>query len=150
MGSPLPDLQQGDRAAAKNTDIKKEQHFTQPPARFTEATLVKAMEEKGVGRPSTYASIVSTILDRDYVLKKDKRLEPTPLGEVVTGLMIDRFNDIVDVDFTANMERQLDEVEEGKQEWKALLADFYAGFDREMKEVDRSGRRPSEGARRGD
>ncbi len=136
VGSPLPDLQQGDKAAAKNTNIKKEQHFTQPPARFTEATLVKAMEEKGVGRPSTYASIVSTILDREYVLKKDKRLEPTPLGEVVTGLMIDRFNDIVDVDFTANMERQLDEVEEGKQEWKALLADFYASFHKEMEEAE--------------
>ena len=136
MGSPLPDLQQGDRAEAKDTDIKKEQHFTQPPARFTEATLVKAMEEKGVGRPSTYASIVSTILDREYVLKKDKRLEPTPLGEVVTGLMIDRFNDIVDVDFTANMERQLDEVEEGKQEWKALLSEFYASFHREMEETE--------------
>ena len=136
VGSPLPDLQEGDKAAAKDTDMKKEQHFTQPPARFTEATLVKAMEEKGVGRPSTYASIVSTILDREYVLKKDKRLEPTPLGEVVTGLMIDRFNDIVDVDFTANMERQLDEVEEGNREWKALLTDFYAGFHKEMEEAE--------------
>jgi DNA topoisomerase-1 len=94
------------------------------------------MEERGVGRPSTYASIVSTILDREYVLKKDKRLEPTPLGEVVTGLMVDRFNDIIDVEFTANMERKLDAVEEGKQEWKALLAEFYADFHREMEEAE--------------
>ncbi len=136
VGSPLPDLQEGDRAKIQPDGMKKEQHFTQPPARFTEATLVKAMEEKGVGRPSTYASIVSTILDREYVLKKDKRLEPTPLGEVVTGLMVERFNDIVDVDFTANMERQLDEVEEGNREWKALLQEFYAGFHREMDEAE--------------
>ena len=88
--------------------LDKQQHFTQPPARYTEATLVKAMEEKGVGRPSTYASIISTIQDRDYVVKKDKRLAPTPLGEVVNGLMMDRFNDIIDVEFTANMEHRLD------------------------------------------
>ncbi len=134
VGSPLPDLAQGDRATA--AEQKKEQHFTQPPARYTEATLVKAMEEKGVGRPSTYASIVSTILDREYVVKKEKRLEPTPLGEVVTGLMMERFNDIIDVEFTANMERQLDEVEEGKQDWKALLADFYGSFHQEMEAAE--------------
>ena len=132
MGSPLPELESGDKATAQDTDLKKEQHFTQPPARFTEATLVKAMEEKGVGRPSTYASIVSTILDREYVVKKEKRLEPTPLGEVVTGLMLERFNDIIDIEFTANMERQLDEVEEGKQDWQALLREFYEGFRKEM------------------
>ena len=134
VGSALPDLSVGEKTT--HSDIKKEQHFTQPPARFTEATLVKAMEEKGVGRPSTYASIVSTILDREYVLKKDKRLEPTPLGEVVTGLMVDRFNDIIDVEFTANMERKLDDVEAGNQEWKALLAEFYADFHREMEEAE--------------
>ena len=136
VGSELPDLQQGDRARALDTDIKKEQHFTQPPARFTEATLVKAMEEKGVGRPSTYASIVSTILDREYVIKKEKRLEPTPLGEVVNGLMVERFNDIIDVEFTAGMEHQLDEVEAGKQEWKALLAEFYGKFHKEMEDAE--------------
>jgi len=134
MGSPLPDLTEGEKAKA--AELKKEQHFTQPPARFTEATLVKAMEEKGVGRPSTYASIVSTILDREYVVKKDKRLEPTPLGEIVTGLMVDRFNDIIDVEFTANMEKKLDDVEEGKQEWKALMADFYADFHQELEEAE--------------
>ena len=128
--SPLPDLAVGDEASI--ADIQKEQHFTQPPARFTEATLVKAMEEKGVGRPSTYASIVSTIQDREYVVKNEKRLAPTPLGEVVNSLMVDRFNDIVDVDFTANMESRLDEVEEGKRNWKEVLGDFYGGFKEEL------------------
>ena len=133
-GSPLPDLQEGEKAVA--TKIEKAQHFTQPPARYTEASLVKAMEEKGVGRPSTYASIVSTIQDREYVNKVDKRLVPTPLGEVVTGLMMERFHDIIDVEFTANMEHRLDEVEEGGQQWKAVLADFYAQFHQEMLDAE--------------
>jgi len=135
-GSELPDLQVGEKASI--AEIKKEQHFTQPPARYTEATLVKAMEEKGVGRPSTYASIVSTIQDREYVVKADKRLNPTPLGEVVTGLMMDRFNDIIDVEFTANMESRLDEVEEGKRKWKDVLQDFYTGFHQEMLEAEQA------------
>ena len=134
MGSPLPDLEVGEKANC--TNIKKEQHFTQPPARYTEATLVKAMEEKGVGRPSTYAATVSVIQDREYVVKQDKRLAPTPLGEVVTGLMLDRFNDIIDVEFTANMESQLDAVEEGKRDWKELLADFYGGFKQELEDAE--------------
>ena len=134
VGAALPDLQVGDKANI--ADIKKEQHFTQPPARYSEATLVKAMEEKGVGRPSTYASIVSTIQDRDYVVKQDKRLAPTALGEVVTGLMVERFNDIVDVDFTANMENKLDDVETGKQNWKELLADFYGDFSKELADAE--------------
>ena len=134
VGAALPDLQVGDKALAMKFD--KEQHFTQPPARYTEATLVKAMEEKGVGRPSTYASIVSTIQDREYVIKQDKRLAPTALGEVVTGLMMERFNDIIDVEFTANMENKLDAVEEGKQNWKALLADFYGGFKQELEAAE--------------
>ncbi len=135
-GSELPDLQVGEKAEA--VDIKKEQHFTQPPARYTEATLVKAMEEKGVGRPSTYASIVSTIQDREYVNKVDKRLCPTPLGEVVTGLMLDRFNDIIDVEFTASMETKLDEVEAGQRRWKEVLAEFYAGFHQEMLDAEKA------------
>ena len=134
VGFPLPDLQEGDKALA--TKIEKEQHFTQPPARYTEATLVKAMEEKGVGRPSTYASIVSTIQDRDYVNKIDKRLVPTALGEVVTQLMMERFTDIIDVEFTANMENQLDQVEEGKRAWKALIADFYKNFKVELEAAE--------------
>ena len=134
MGSPLPDLQVGEKTDPAKFD--KQQHFTQPPARFTEATLVKAMEEKGVGRPSTYAATISTIEDREYVVKEDKHLVPTGLGEVVTGLMKDRFQDIIDVEFTANMENRLDEVEEGKQNWKDLLADFYRNFEKELKDAE--------------
>ena len=136
IGSPLPDLQVGEKANCSN--IKKEQHFTQSPARYTEAMLVKAMEEKGVGRPSTYASIISTIEDREYVSKVDKRLCPTPLGEVVTGLMMERFNDIIDVEFTANMENRLDEVEEGKRRWKDVLGEFYQGFQQEMLDAEKA------------
>ena len=134
VGSSLPDLQEGDTADA--VKIEKEQHFTQPPARYTEATLVKAMEEKGVGRPSTYAATVSIIQDREYVLKTDKRLAPTPLGEVVNGLMMDRFNDIVDVEFTANMENKLDDVETGNRKWKEVLGEFYQGFRQELTDAE--------------
>ena len=134
VGSPLPELTAGEKAAPSKT--VKEQHFTQPPARYTEATLVKAMEEKGVGRPSPYAATVSTIEDREYVEKQDKRLVPTPLGEVVTGLMMERFNDIIDVEFTANMESRLDDVEAGKQNWKDLLADFYKDFSKELSDAE--------------
>ena len=134
VGSPLPDLQEGEKALP--SDIKKEQHFTQPPARFTEATLVKAMEENGVGRPSTYASIVSTIQDREYVTKQDKRLAPTALGEVVTQLMVERFHDIIDVEFTANMEQRLDDVEAGKLNWRILLDKFYQQFHQEMVDAE--------------
>lgn len=134
VGSPLPDLAVGEKTLP--TNIQKEQHFTQPPARYTEATLVKAMEEKGVGRPSTYAATVSTIEDREYVVKQDKRLAPTPLGEIVTGLMEEHFTDIIDVEFTANMESRLDDVETGKQNWKNLLADFYKDFSKELSDAE--------------
>ena len=130
VGSPLPDLQEGEQAIA--SQIEKEQHFTQPPARYTEATLVKAMEEKGVGRPSTYATIVSTIQDREYVVKQDKRLAPTALGEVVNQLMMERFTDIIDVEFTANMENQLDDVEAGNRRYQDVLSDFYQDFQQEF------------------
>ncbi|HBJ16658.1 MAG TPA: type I DNA topoisomerase [Clostridiales bacterium] len=134
VGSPLPELAVGEKTLPSN--IQKEQHFTQPPARYTEATLVKAMEEKGVGRPSTYAATVSTIEDREYVVKQDKRLAPTPLGEIVTGLMEKHFTDIIDVEFTANMESRLDDVEAGKQNWKDLLADFYKDFSKELSDAE--------------
>ena len=134
VGSPLPDLQEGELAAVEQ--IQREQHFTQPPARYTEATLVKAMEEKGVGRPSTYATIVSTIQDREYVIKQDKRLAPTALGEVVTQLMLERFNDIIDVEFTAGMEDQLDDVGEGNRKYTDVLSEFYQEFQREMAEAE--------------
>ncbi len=134
VGAPLPDLQEGDKARA--VEMKPEQHFSQPPVRYNEASLVKAMEEKGVGRPSTYATIVSTIQDREYVNKVDKRLQPTALGEVVTGLMMDRFTDIIDTEFTANMETRLDDVEAGKQNWQDLLSEFYEGFHRELTDAE--------------
>ena len=130
----LPELHEGEQV--RHLKSKPEQHFTQPPARYTEATLVKAMEEKGVGRPSTYASIVSTIQEREYVVKKEKKLEPTPLGEVVTQLMLDRFTDVIDVEFTAGMENKLDEVEAGKLPYKQVLRDFYAGFHQEMEAAE--------------
>ncbi len=132
--TPLPDLAVGEQAKLLSTE--KEQHFTKPLPRYTEATLVRAMEEKGVGRPSTYASIVSTIEDREYVLKKDKRLEPTPLGEVVNGLMMERFHDIIDVEFTAGMEKKLDDVEAGKVEWRQLLQEFYQDFHKELEDAE--------------
>ena len=135
-GASLPDLQEGDRAEA--LELNKEQHFTQPPARYTEATLVKAMEEKGVGRPSTYAATVSVIQDREYVVKSDKRLAPTALGEVVTGLMLERFQDIIDVEFTANMENRLDAVEAGNQPWRELMADFYKDFHQQMTDAEKA------------
>ena len=134
VGSALPELTVGETAEA--SQVEKEQHFTQPPARYTEATLVKAMEEKGIGRPSTYAATISTIEDREYVVKQDKRLAPTPLGEIVTGLMMERFTDIIDVEFTANMENSLDAVEEGKQQWQELLAEFYSRFSKELADAE--------------
>ena len=124
--SPLPELKEDD--PLKLMDIKEEQKFTQPPARYTEATLIRAMEESGVGRPSTYAPTISTILDREYVVKEGKHLRPTPLGEVVTGLMKERFTDIVDLKFTARMEESLDSIEKGSDNWKNVLANFYGGF----------------------
>ncbi len=112
------------------------QHFSQPPARYNEASLIKTMEEKGIGRPSTYAPTISTILDRDYVEKEGKSLKPTPLGEAVTDLMIDKFSDIVDVKFTAGMESDLDKVEAGKILWKDLISSFYKDFASELKKAE--------------
>lgn len=130
----LPVLSQGE--ALKLLDTMPLQHFTQPPARYSEATLVKAMEELGVGRPSTYAATVSIILDREYVIKEGKTLAPTPLGEVVTNLMKDKFSNIVDTDFTANMEKELDKVEEGLVYWKDLLKVFYEEFHKTMLQAE--------------
>ena len=113
-----------------------EQHFTQPPTRYTDATLIRAMEQNGIGRPSTYAPTVSTILDREYVVKEGKYLRPTPLGSVVTGLMEDKFPDIVDTKFTARMEETLDAVEEGKTAWKSVLREFYGDFSAELQKAE--------------
>ena len=132
--SPLPDLREGE--ALKLSGLTPAQHFTQPPARFTEATLIKALEERGVGRPSTYAPTISTITSREYVVKEGKYLRPTPLGEVVTGLMKDKFPDIVDTEFTAQMEDKLDRVEAGEVQWKQVMTEFYGGFEAELKKAE--------------
>lgn len=131
----LPPLEQGETVALER--MEPQQHFTQPPAHFTDATLIRALEENGIGRPSTYAPTVSTILDREYVVKEGKYLRMTPLGQVVNGLMCERFENIVDVKFTANMEKQLDEVESGEKNWKELLGEFYNGFDENLTRVEK-------------
>ena len=133
---PLPDLAEGEIVTLKKLD--KEQRFTEPPARYTEATLIRAMEEKGIGRPSTYAPTISTITGREYVAKEGKYLKPTSLGEVVTGLMEERFPDIVDLKFTAHMEDRLDEIENGKIDWKDVLEDFYGDFDKELTDAEKA------------
>ena len=132
--SPLPDLKEGEDLNLKKAD--KQQHFTQPPARYSEATLIRALEEKGIGRPSTYAPTISTILNREYVVKEGRALRPTPLGEVVTGLMKDKFQDIVDPTFTAQMEEELDKVEEGSVDWKKVLSAFYDDFEAELHKAE--------------
>ena len=130
----LPELSQGQSLQCRGFD--REQHFTQPPPRYTDASLIRAMEENGIGRPSTYAPTVSTILDREYVVKEGKYLRPTPLGEVVNGLMEDKFSDIVDTHFTADMEKELDDVEEGKKEWHEVLREFYAPFKEHLDQAE--------------
>lgn len=132
--SPLPNLEEGEKL--KLLDSKEVQHFTQPPARFSEATLISAMEEKGIGRPSTYAPTISTILGREYVLKEGKALRTTPLGEVVNGLMTDKFADVVDPTFTAQMETKLDRVEVGETDWKKVLSDFYGEFSATLEKAE--------------
>jgi len=134
--SPLPELAEGQTVELK--DIHKEQKFTQPPARYTEATLIRAMEEKGIGRPSTYAPILSTIISREYVVREGKYLRPTPLGEIVTKLMKEKFADIVDLKFTARMEDSLDLIEEGKIGWQAVLSEFYEGFKETIEQAEKS------------
>lgn len=129
--SKLPTLSVGD--VLKLKDLQGSQHFTQPPARYTEASLVKALEETGVGRPSTYVSIVSTITGREYVTREQKQLKPTELGEAVTGLLKEQFPNIVNVKFTANMESDLDKVEHGEVDYIAMLHTFYDGFEENLK-----------------
>ena len=132
--SPLPALQEGEVLTLK--DFSKDQHFTQPPAHYTDATLIRAMEEQGIGRPSTYAPTVSTIIDREYVIKEGKYLRITNLGRVVTELMKDKFTDIADTKFTAHMEQKLDSVEEGATPWKDVLRDFYGDFEEHLKKAE--------------
>ena len=130
IANPLPSLSQGERVLLEK--MSPDQQFTQPPSRFTEATLIRAMEEKGIGRPSTYAPTISTITSHDYVIKEGKYLRPTPLGEVVTGLMKEHFSDIVDLKFTNHMEEELDRIESGNTQWRQVLREFYDDFSSEM------------------
>ena len=119
----------------KCKELKKNQHFTQPPARYTEASLIKALEEYGIGRPSTYAATITTITSREYVKREAKTLYPTELGEVMTNLLKERFPKIVNYKFTAQMEENLDEVEHGQEEWVELLDEFYSDFDKTLKKA---------------
>src|SRR5437763_13433739 len=112
--------------------VAPEQHFTEPPPRYTEATLVKALEEKGIGRPSTYAAIMTTIIDREYVEKHEGRFHPTALGMTVNDLLVASFDDLFNESYTAHMEEELDEIEEGKMQWTATLAEFYEKFTRDL------------------
>lgn len=127
----LPELNPGEQLDLKN--LNSDQNFTQPPARFTEASLVKDLEEKNIGRPSTYAPIIGTLLDRRYILREKKSLIPTDLGFVVTELMEKYFSEIVDADFTANLEDRLDDIEVKNIDWKEIVADFYGFFEKELK-----------------
>ncbi len=130
----IPELVPDEKLILKK--LEEKQHFTQPPQRYTEATLVKTLEEKGIGRPSTYAPIITTILARGYVEKEKKFLKPTELGRIVNDLMKSNFSDIVDVQFTAQMEKKLDDVEEGTKRWVDLMKDFYGPFSETLKEAE--------------
>ena len=131
--SQLPPLEKNSPVKCK--ELKKNQHFTQPPARYTEASLIKALEEYGIGRPSTYAATITTITSREYVKRESKTLIPTELGEVTTKLMKERFPKIVNVKFTAQMEENLDTVENGNEEWVTLLNEFYGDFEQTLKKA---------------
>ena len=115
-------------------EITKEQRFTQPPPRFTEASLIKELEQWGIGRPSTYAPIISTIIDREYVARETGSLKPTELGIVVNDLLVANFPNVVDLEFTAAMESGLDKVAEEKADWVKLISDFYTPFSKDLAE----------------
>ena len=132
--SKLPELIEGETLEVK--EIEPKQNFTAPPSRYTEASLIKAMEENGVGRPSTYAPTLSTILDRGYVIKEQKSLKPTDLGKIVNEKMVKHFEEIVDIDFTAKMENDLDSVEDGRS-WTDIMAEFYKGFEESLKAAEK-------------
>jgi len=131
----LPALQKGDRL--KLLALEPRQHFTQPPPRYTQASLIKELDEKGIGRPSTYASIISNIIDREYVSQDERRfLAPTDLGFLVTDLLVESFPDILNVEFTAGMEDELDKIEEGKEKWTRAMKRFYTPFARDLKKAE--------------
>ena len=130
----LPAVTEGEELKLKA--LKPEQHFTEPPPRYTEATLVKKLESDGVGRPSTYASILSTIQEREYVTKEGGKFKPTELGMVVTDLLLESFNDIFDVKYTARMEQDLDEIEEGNLDWREAMGEFYERFTKDLENAE--------------
>jgi DNA topoisomerase-1 len=144
----LPALREGDvtdvaRAAAGTPDVRPAQHFTEPPPRYTEASLIKALEEAGIGRPSTYAATISTIVDRGYVTVRERRLRPEPVGFIVTDLLVEHFGEFVDVDFTARMESDLDAVATGRRRWVPVVRDFYGPLARAA-DVKRRELRPAD------
>ncbi len=134
LRNKLPAVAEGETLSFRA--IHPEQHFTEPPPRYTEATLVKKLEADGVGRPSTYASILSTIQEREYVRKEGGKFIPSELGMVVTDLLLDNFDDIFDVRYTARMEQELDEIGEGKRDWRSAISDFYEKFDKDLKHAE--------------
>lgn len=126
----LPEIREGE--VLKPIKLDSKQHFTQPPSRYTEATLIKALEEKGIGRPSTYAPTIQTILERGYVVKEDRFLKPTELGKLVTNILKEYFKDIIDIEFTAELEENLDKIEEGKLEWTEVVRKYYQPLEKEL------------------
>ena len=133
--SELPELELKQEVEKQKTDTK--QSFTEPPARYTEASLVKALEEKGIGRPSTYSPTITTILERRYIEKQKKQLVPTELGKVVNKLLTENFKDIVNVEFTANIETEFDRIAEGKEYWKKIIRDFYSPFEKTLEKAEK-------------
>ena len=131
----IPKLAEGQSLQKVNVDSK--QSFTEPPPRYTEASLVKALEEKGIGRPSTYSPTITTILARRYIEKSQKQLVPTDLGKVVNKLLVENFGDVINVEFTANMEQEFDEIAEGKKQWKSVIKEFYTPFEKVVEKVDK-------------
>ena len=131
----IPELEV--KQEVKKQKIEPKQSFTEPPARYTEASLVKALEEKGIGRPSTYSPTITTILERRYIEKVQKQLMPTELGKVVNKLLVENFSDVVNVEFTANIENQFDNIAEGKENWRKMISDFYGPFEENLEKVEK-------------
>ena len=131
----IPELEP--KQEVKEKSIEPKQSFTEPPARYTEASLVKALEEKGIGRPSTYSPTITTILERRYIEKEQKQLIPTELGKVVNKLLTENFTDIINVEFTAKVENQFDDIAEGKEKWKEMIEEFYGPFEKNLEKVEK-------------
>ena len=131
----LPELQENQEV--KLLKINQKQSFTEPPARYTEASLVKTLEEKGIGRPSTYSPTITTILERRYIQKEQKQLVPTELGKIVNKILTENFTDVINVEFTAKIENEFDEIAEGKEQWKQMIREFYGPFEKELEKVEK-------------